>query len=177
MIPSKDPAPEVPYRQKLSNFDWVGSLLNVAAFATLVMAINFGGTLYAWNSGQIIALFIVSGALWILFGIQQGFTIASSLQGRLLPMHLFRQKEPTLLFFACAAVGMVTYPTVYYIPIYFQFTRGDDAIQSAVRLLPFIFILIVAIQSNGALMSRFGYYKPWYLLGSIVALTAAILIG
>ncbi|BCR99692.1 uncharacterized protein AKAW2_50034S [Aspergillus luchuensis] len=177
VIPSKDPAPEVPYRQKLSNFDWVGSLLNVAAFATLVMAINFGGTLYAWNSGQIIALFIVSGALWILFGIQQGFTIASSLQGRLLPMHLFRQKEPTLLFFACAAVGMVTYPTVYYIPIYFQFTRGDDAIQSAVRLLPFIFILIVAIQSNGALMSRFGYYKPWYLLGSIVALTAAILIA
>lgn len=141
------------------------------------MAINFGGTLYAWNSGQIIALFIVSGTLWILFGIQQGFTIATSLQDRLLPMHLFRQKEPTLLFFACATVGMVTYPTVYYIPIYFQFTRGDDAIQSAVRLLPFIVILIVAIQSSGTLMSRFGYYKPWYLLGSIVALVPAVVIG
>ncbi|OJZ82522.1 hypothetical protein ASPFODRAFT_63725 [Aspergillus luchuensis CBS 106.47] len=149
-------------------FDWVGSLLNVAAFAILVMTINFGGTLYAWN---------MSGVLWILFGIQQGFTIASFLQDRLLPMHLFRQKEPTLLFFACAAVGMVIYPTVYYISIYFQFTRGDDAIQSAVRLLSFIFILIVAIQSNGALMSCFGYYKSWYLLGSIVALIAAILIA
>ncbi|KAA8650146.1 uncharacterized protein ATNIH1004_002827 [Aspergillus tanneri] len=177
VVPSNVPAPEIPYRQKLSSFDWVGSLLSVAAFATLVMAINFGGTLYAWKSGQIIALFVVSGTLWILFGIQQGFTIATSLQDRLLPMHLFRQKEPALLFFACASVGMVTYPTVYYIPIYFQFTRGDDAIRSAVRLLPFIFILIVAIQSSGALMSRFGYYKPWYLLGSTLALVPAILIA
>ncbi|THC90743.1 hypothetical protein EYZ11_009790 [Aspergillus tanneri] len=116
VVPSNVPAPEIPYRQKLSSFDWVGSLLSVAAFATLVMAINFGGTLYAWKSGQIIALFVVSGTLWILFGIQQGFTIATSLQDR----------------------------------------------------------------SLGAMMQsdlRFGYYKPWYLLGSTLALVPAILIA
>ncbi|KAF7182714.1 hypothetical protein CNMCM7691_002375 [Aspergillus felis] len=177
VIPSRDPMPGVSFRQKLSGFDWVGSLLNVASFTTLVMAINFGGTLYAWNSGPIIALFIVSGALWALFVIQQGLMFATSRQNRLLPMHLFKQKEPTLLFIACAAVGMVTYPSVYYIPIYFQFTRGDDAIRSAVRLLPLIFLLIVGIQSNGVMMSRLGYYKPWYLIGSILALIPAIMFS
>ncbi|GKZ23575.1 hypothetical protein AbraIFM66951_009848 [Aspergillus brasiliensis] len=177
VILSRDPMPGVSWRQKLSDFDWVGSLLNVASFTTLVMAINFGGTLYAWSSGPIISLFIVSGALWALLLIQQGLVFATSFHSRLLPMHLFKQKEPTLLFIACAAVGVVTYPSVYYIPIYFQFTRGDDAIRSAVRLLPLIFLLIVAIQSNGIMMTRLGYYKPWYLIGSISALVPAIILS
>lgn len=177
VLPSTNPVPEQTARNKLARFDWTGSVLNVAGFTTLVMAINFGGTLYAWNSGQIIALFVVSGILWVLFLIQQGFEFATTREDRLLPIHLFKQLQPTLLFIACTTVGMVTYPTVYYIPIYFQFTRGDDAIQSAVRLLPFIFLLIVAIQSNGMLMSRFGYFKPWYLLGSILALVPAVVFG
>ncbi|RAL02340.1 uncharacterized protein BO80DRAFT_443649 [Aspergillus ibericus CBS 121593] len=91
--------------------------------------------------------------------------------------HLLRHKEPVLLFIACAAVGAVSYITVYYIPIYFQFTQGDDAIHSAVRLLPFIFLLITTIPASGAAMSRLGYYKPWYLAGSIIALIPAILMG
>ncbi|GAQ43929.1 hypothetical protein AKAW_11042 [Aspergillus niger] len=102
VIPSNDPASEVPYRQKLYSFDWVGSLLNVAAFATLVMAINFGGTLYAWNSGQIISLFIVSGTLWILFGIQQGFTIASSLQATIIQVHT----RPAILYGLEIVIGL-----------------------------------------------------------------------
>ncbi|KAJ5201673.1 uncharacterized protein N7498_006336 [Penicillium cinerascens] len=163
-------------RRKLVSFDWVGTILSVGAFTTLVMAINFGGTLYPWSSGHTIALFIVSGALWIIFGLQQGFEIATSIERRILPIHLFAQKEPVLLFISCAAVGSVSYISVYYIPIYFQFTRGDNAIRSAVRLLPFIFLLITTIPTSGAMMSHIGYYKPWYLGGSIIALIPAVLM-
>lgn len=79
-IPSNDPLPGTSRWRKLASFDWVGTVLSVGAFTTLVMAINFGGTLYPWNSGQTIALFIVSGALWIIFGLQQGFEIAASME-------------------------------------------------------------------------------------------------
>ncbi|KAJ5795306.1 Major facilitator superfamily domain general substrate transporter [Penicillium paradoxum] len=177
VIPSNDPLPGISRWQKLATFDWVGTVLSIGAFTTLVMAINFGGTLYAWSSGQIIALFVVSIALWIIFGLQQGFNIATSVDKRILPIHLFAEKEPVLLFISCAAVGAVSYVTVYYVPIYFQFTQGDDAIQSAVRLLPFIFLLITTIPTSGAMMSHFGYYKPWYLGGSIFALIPAVLMS
>lgn len=96
---------------------------------------------------------------------------------RVLPSHLFAQKEPVLLFISCAAVGAVSYISVYYIPIYFQFTQGDNAIRSAVRLLPFIFLLITTIPTSGAMMSHVGYYKPWYLGGSIIALIPAVLMS
>lgn len=149
----------------------------MGAFTTFVMAVNFGGTLYAWNSGQIIALFVVSGILWILFVIQQGFNILTSFETRLMPMHLFLQKEPILLFVSCTAVGAVSYISVYYIPIYFQFSRGDNAIQSAVRLLPLIFLLITAMTLSGTVMSKIGYYKPCYVGGSILALVSAAVMG
>ncbi|KAJ5598864.1 Major facilitator superfamily domain general substrate transporter [Penicillium hordei] len=177
VIPSNDPAPGTSRLQKLASFDWVGSVLCIGAIVTLVMGVNFGGTLYAWNSGQIIALFVVSGVLWIIFGLQQGFTIATSVETRILPIHLFAQKEPVLLFISCATVGAVCYISVYYIPIYFQFTQGDNAIRSAVRLLPFIFLLITTIPTSGAMMSYFGYYKPWYIGGSLIALIPAVLMS
>ncbi|KAJ5331077.1 hypothetical protein N7476_000860 [Penicillium atrosanguineum] len=169
VIPSNDPLPGTSRWRKLASFDWVGTIISVGAFTTLVMAINFGGTLYPWNSGQTIALFVFSGALWIILGLQQGFVIATSLERRILIIHLFAQKEPVLLFISCAAVGAVSYISVYYIPIYFQFTQGDSAIRSAFRLLPFIFLLITTIPTRGAMISHIGYYKPWYLGGSIVA--------
>jgi hypothetical protein len=95
---------------------------------------------------------------------------------RILPIHLFTQKEPVLLFISCATVGAVCYISVYYIPIYFQFTQGDNAIRSAVRLLPFIFLLITTIPTSGAMMSYFGYDKPWYIGGSLIALIPAVLM-
>ncbi|KAF3385247.1 Efflux pump roqT [Penicillium rolfsii] len=177
VLPSNDPLPGKSRWQKLGSFDWVGSVISIGAFTTLVMGINFGGTLYAWNSGQTIALFVVSGVLWIMFGFQQSFEIATSIERRILPIHLFVQKEPVLLFISCAAVGAVSYISVYYIPIYFQFTQGENAIKSAVRLLPFIFLLITTIPTSGAMMSRLGYYKPWYLSGSMIAFIPAVLMS
>ncbi|KAJ5174069.1 Major facilitator superfamily domain general substrate transporter [Penicillium coprophilum] len=177
VIPSNDPLPGTSRWQKVATFDWVGTILSVGSFTTFVMAINFGGTLYPWDSGQTIALFVVSGVLWIIFGLQQGFNIATTVERRILPIHLFTQKEPILLFICCAAVGTVSYVSVYYIPIYFQFTQGDNAIKSAVRLLPFIFLLIATIPTSGAMMSHFGYYKPWYLGGSVIALIPAVLMS
>jgi hypothetical protein len=55
----------------------------------------------------------------------------------------------------------------YYIPLYFQFVRGDSALTAAVRLLPFICLMVVFGFANGGLMSKFGYYMPWYLAGGI----------
>ncbi|KAL3462645.1 major facilitator superfamily domain-containing protein [Aspergillus heterothallicus] len=177
VIPRHCPTEGVSARQKLGRLDWTGSTLNVAGFTTLVMGINFGGTLYAWDSWQIITLFVVAGVVWISFLIQQGLTLFTSFATRLLPIHLFKQKEPALLFIACASAGIATYPSVYYIPIYFQYTAGDSAIASAVRLLPLICTLVVAIQGSGAMVSRVGYYKPWYVAGSVIALSPALVFA
>ncbi|KAL8836062.1 MAG: hypothetical protein Q9176_006519 [Flavoplaca citrina] len=161
LIPSFDPCPGVSVAGRLAEFDFLGSLLSIGAI----------------DSGPIIALFVISGALFIVFAIQQVFTIFTTEDNRLFPVHLVQRKEPILLFIAGASGGAAIYLVLYYIPLYFQFTRGDSAIKAAVRLLPFVFILSAMVLSNGFFMAKFGRYTPWYIVGSIVMMIGSVLLS
>ena len=176
ILPSFDPCPGVSVAGRLSKFDFLGSLLSIGAIVCLIMGINFGGVLYEWNSGSIIALFVLSGVLFIIFALQQIFTVFTTEDNRIFPVHLVRQKEPVLLFIAGASGGAGIYIPLYYIPLYFQFTRGDSAIMAAVRLLPFVFVLSAMVLTNGYLMGRWGRYTPWYLMGSVATLIGSALM-
>ncbi|KAL4941853.1 hypothetical protein BDV06DRAFT_193740 [Aspergillus oleicola] len=58
----------------------------------------------------------------------------------------------------------------------FVLQQDDSALTSGVNLLPFVLVLVFAVMLNGALMGQFGYYMPWYLVGSILALTGSALL-
>lgn len=113
-MPSFQPRPGMSVMEKLKIYDNLGTLLSVAGLFCGVMAVNFGGTLYAWNSGQIIALFVLAGGFLIAFIVQQSYEFMTSFEGRILPVQLITQKEPLLLFVLMAAnncasmIGMVS---------------------------------------------------------------------
>ncbi|KAK3291720.1 major facilitator superfamily domain-containing protein [Chaetomium fimeti] len=176
-IPSFKPRRGTKSLTLMREFDIVGTVLSMGAIVTLIMATNLGGALYPWNSGQIIALFVVSFVLFISFGIQQTYTIFTSLTGRIFPIQFMRNWNAVLLFCCAAAVNTAGFVPIYYVPLYFQFTRGDSAITAAVRLLPLIFVLSAAILANGHLMARFGYFQPWYIFGSVLTLVGGVMLS
>lgn len=139
------------------------------------MGINFGGTLYAWGNGNIIALFVVSGVLFIAFTMQQYLSFLTTETGRLLPVVSLKDKEALLLFVLTATFITTAFIPIYWIPIYFQFTRGDGPLDSAVRLLPLVVIITFLVMVNGGVLSKGGYYMPWFLFGSIIVLPAGVL--
>jgi hypothetical protein len=55
----------------------------------------------------------------------------------------------------------------YFIPLYFQYVHQDSTLKAAVRLLPFIVVLITCIMLNGGLLPVVGYYCPWFLASGI----------
>ena len=176
VIPSSKPTTDVSKRARLASFDWLGAILSIAGFTVLIIGIQFGGLIYSWSSGSTIALFVVGGLLWVAFGIQQTLNILTSPENRMFPVNLMKNKEAVLLFLIGTCVATISYVDVYYIPLYFQFTRGDSAIRTALRMLPFILLLILLILSSGFLMSWLGYYKPWYVGGSAIALMGSVLL-
>lgn len=176
-IPSFKPRAATKSTTLLREIDSVGTVLSMAGLMTIIMAINFGGSLYAWNSGPVIALFAVSAAVWIAFGVQQTYCFFTTDTQRVFPVHFLKNFNTILLFITMAAVNVAGFIPIYYVPIYFQFSRGDDAIQAAVRLLPLIFVLSAAILANGHLMSRFNYFQPWYIFGSVLTLVGGVLLS
>jgi hypothetical protein len=76
---------------------------------------------------------------------------------------------------SCASTGL--FIPVYMVPLFFQFTRSDTALDAAVRLLPLIVVSVFACLVNGAIMSKYGYYIPWYLAAGIFTTVGATLMS
>lgn len=176
MLPSKDPRPGVSLKDRAREMDYLGGLLTIGAFISGVMAVSFGGITYPWNSGKIIGLFCCSGVLFIMLGLQQVYTILTTTSRRIFPVEFFKSRTILILFCMTAAGGTAVFIPIYMIPIFFQFTRGDSALEAGVRLLPLIFLMIFAVITNGAILSAYGYYMPWYTVGGIFTLIGGALM-
>ncbi|KAL8979584.1 MAG: hypothetical protein Q9177_006103, partial [Variospora cf. flavescens] len=186
-LPRFDPRPGVPLKQRLLQLDYLGTILIIGAppkrpslireqYVSGVMAINFGGSIYEWNSGRIIGLFVTSGVLFILFGAQQGLTILTTIEQRIFPVEFLKSKIMLVLFVETACASTATFLPIYFIPLFFQFVRNDSALDAGVRLLPFVVFLVVVCVANGAIMSITGYYFPWYIAGGVFTLVGGALM-
>jgi hypothetical protein len=156
--------------------DWAGGILTMGAFTSGVMAISFGGIQYEWNSGTIIGLFVCSGVLFILLGLQQVFTVFTNTSRRIFPVEFFHSRTMLILFAMTSAGGTAIFVPIYIIPVFFQFTRGDSALEAGVRLLPYIALMIFAVLLNGGVLSKYGLYMPWYTAGGIFVLIGGALM-
>ncbi|KAK7744557.1 hypothetical protein SLS53_003442 [Cytospora paraplurivora] len=176
LLPAADPRRGQGFGLRMKSLDLIGAVLSAGAITTLVMAISFGGSVYAWDSGQIIGLFVTTGVLWIAFILQQRFALLTTPENRLFPASLMKSWEIDILFAQMASAQVIVTVPVYFIPLYFQFAEDASAMRSGVQLLPFVLPLVFAVMLNGSMMAQVGYYMPWYLVGSALALVGSALL-
>ena len=184
LLPSPDPRPGFTVKQRLLQIDWVGAPLLIGAIVSFTMAINFGGIIYDWDSGAEIALWVVAGVLFVVFALQQAFCIGTTTAKRIFPVEMITSRKfartTVLMFCTTAAGGTAIFVPVYFIPLLFQFTRGDSAIKAGVRLLPFICVLVFVTLFQGGLFShpsgKFGFYMPWFLVGGLISVAGGALM-
>ena len=140
------------------------------------MAVSFGGTLYAWDSGSIIGLFTTAGVLFLVFLSQQFWTIGTTASQRLFPVEFLKSPIMVMMFLVTACASVAIFVPVYFIPLYFQFVRSDNALQAGIRLLPYVVFAVTMAMINGAAMSKQPYYMPWYVFSGILVLVGSVLL-
>ena len=79
--------------QRAREIDYIGVILLCGLIVSIVMAISLGGVEYAWNSGQVIALFVVAFVLLCVFFVQQIFAIGTDATHRIFPL-IFSKPRP-----------------------------------------------------------------------------------
>ncbi|TVY14870.1 Efflux pump patC [Lachnellula arida] len=161
---------------RLLQIDFCGSLLFIGATATLTIGISFGGAVFAWQSGSIIGLFACSGVLWVLFSAQQVKCVFTTPENRLFPIHFIRSYEMCILFCQVAACITCLFIPIYFIPLFSQFVRGDSALESGVRLLPFMSLLVAGAIINGAMLGKYGLNMPWFFVGGVLVIIGSSLL-
>ncbi|KAL8975228.1 MAG: hypothetical protein Q9197_000531 [Variospora fuerteventurae] len=167
LLPALPRETDTTFLGRLKELDWLGTLLTTGLYVSFTMAFTFGGVIWQWDDGRVIALIIVFGVLTIAFGVTQYYSISTNETERLFPCEFIRNPQLVLLYVCMACGGAALFVSIYYIPLYFLFVNGDSGTQAAVRLLPFICFYVVTIVLCGATMGRTGYHMLWYLISGI----------
>jgi hypothetical protein len=162
--------------QKLARFDWLGGILNGAVLVIFMIVVSFSGSTYAWDSGASIALWVVFAVCLIAYIAQQYFAIFTTKENRIFPVHFLKNRSLVLLYIATAGTAAAYEVTLYYIPLYFQFTRGDSAMKAALRLLPMICIFILFVMVAGGSLPVVGRYNYYYIIGGPLILIGGALM-
>ena len=170
--PVHRPNPKESIKEKLAQLDWLGAILSVLLFTLFQIAATFSGSTWTWSSGGTIAIWVIMVVLAIVLAIQQTFSIFTTEQQRILPLTLLRSRTIALLTIGSFATRVPMAIGIFYIPLFFEFTLSDTAIYSAVRLLPFIIILVFAMMFSGATLPRHGRYNILYIFSGICIIVA-----
>ncbi|KAH8429243.1 uncharacterized protein LDX57_006910 [Aspergillus melleus] len=155
--------------KRLGAMDWMGFLLSSGAVVCFVMVLTFDGAGWAWDDGRSIATWVVFGVLLIATVVQQKFMLLTDEEHRMSPPgHILKNRSQVLFNIQTAATVANIYVPLYYIPLFFQFVQGDTAVKAAVRLLPFILLLVCTNMASGALLPRIGYYWAIYVVTGVL---------
>ncbi|KAI4232034.1 MAG: hypothetical protein LQ349_005244 [Xanthoria aureola] len=177
LLPSIDLQAGVPLKEKILKMtDWFGIAIFNVFIICFVMAVSFGGTYYEWDSAPEITFWVLGGVFFVAFCFTQVYHPFVVAHHKLYPTHFLKRPVLVILQIMIFCASGCTFTPTYYIPLFFQFALGDSALQAAVRLLPFICMLVLFALLNGSLMAKFGYYMPWYLFGGALILVGSSLM-
>lgn len=161
---------------RIRNLDWLGAFLNAAVYSLFVTSCTYSGSPWPWNSGPVITLWVITGLVTILFVLQQWTAFLTTKEDRIYPVWCLKSRSLVLLYIGTAGSSAVLNCNIYYLPLFFEFTKGDDAIEVAVRLLPFICLMIFSALLSGGLLPKLNLYAAWYAISGVIALVGSVLL-
>lgn len=130
----------------------------------LLLAVQYGGNQYAWNSAVVIGLFcgaVVTLLIWLAWDYHQK-------DAALIPLPMLRKRHVWTSCLVYAFLSSAMFSTSYWLPIYFQGVRGKSPAISGVYLLPGILSQLIAAIVSGKAVGLLGYYLPWSVASAVL---------
>jgi hypothetical protein len=157
------------FRDIIKDFDLLGFGIFAPACIMLLLALQWGGTKYAWSSATVIGLICGSVIAFCVFAFWEYHHGESAM----IPFSLVRQRVvySSLVTTVCQFGGLII--MAYYLPLWFQTVKGDSPTISAVDTLPTFLSQILFAVLAGAITPRIGYLLPLGLFGNTFASIAA----
>ncbi|KAK6007776.1 hypothetical protein QM012_004590 [Aureobasidium pullulans] len=156
----------------LRGLDLIGFALFAPAIIQLLLALQWGGTTYPWNSSTVIGLFCGGAATALVFSIWEYFKGDDAM----IPFSMVRRRifwsSCLTVFFTFASMLIVN----FFLPEYFQAVRGASPTMSGVDLLPSIISQMIFAIVSGILVRKVGYFLPFSIAcGILTAISCGLL--
>ncbi|KAK0713568.1 major facilitator superfamily domain-containing protein [Lasiosphaeria miniovina] len=153
------------------HLDLFGFALFAPAVIQLLLALQYGGNQFAWNSSQVIGLFVGAGAtfiVWAFWNYRKG-------DDALLPVSIIRRRTIWASALNYGFLMSTLLGVSYFLPIYFQAVKDLNAVLSGVNLLPTIFPQLVFAIGSGVLVTKIGRIPPFSIFsGMLVSIATGL---
>ncbi|GAA5957324.1 hypothetical protein JCM21900_000808 [Sporobolomyces salmonicolor] len=146
-----------------ARMDWIGGALVLGAVTSLVLALQWGGNQKPWNSGAVIACFVVAGVAFIACVFWERYLGDKAM----VPGKLFKAISVYAILVSCFMTRCSMLLLTYYVPIYYQAVKHHDATKSGVDILPLMLSTVISVVVAGRIVARFGRYWPFLIIGPI----------
>lgn len=149
--------------EQLAKLDPLGTLCFIPSIVCLVLALQWGGTSYAWSDARVIACLVIFAVFIIAFIVIQIWTGDKAT----VPPRIIKNRNIASGAWLMICGGGSLYVLSYYLPLWFQAVKGVDAAESGIRILPTVIALIIGAFAGAFITKKSGYYVP-AVIGSIL---------
>jgi EmrB/QacA subfamily drug resistance transporter len=158
--------------RKKHRIDYAGAALLAIALAAVVLFTDLGGTTFPWASAPIAGLAAAAVAGLVLFAVAE-----RRASEPVLPLHLFRNPIFTLTSAVGLIVGFAMFGSITFLPLFLQTVKGATPTASGLQLVPVMGGMLVTSIASGQLISRWGRYKVFPIVGTAVMTVGLYLLS
>ena len=143
--------------------DYLGATTLALGLSCVVIFTSLGGVTFKWSSPESLALMVLSVVLLTAFAFAERRAPEA-----ILPLELFRNR----IFSVCALVGFIIglamIGSVTYLPVFLQIVKSMSPTRSGLQLTPMMAGVLVTSIASGRLITRWGRYRPFPIVGTAV---------
>ena len=154
--------PANPERKK-HRIDWLGAGSLALALSGIILLTDLGGAAFPWASPQIIGLGVASVVSLALF-----LWAEQRASEPVLPLRLFRNRIFSVSSAVGVVVGFAMFGSITYLPLFLQTVKGASPTASGLQLFPVMGGMLVTSILSGQLISRWGRYRVFPIVGTAV---------
>jgi MFS family permease len=161
------------WKARVKEFDLLGTAFFIPSIISLLLALQWGGTKYDWNSWRIILLFVFFGVLVSIFIFVQFWKQETAT----IPPKVMKMRSMWSAAYFSFALGSFFLLLVYFLPLWFQAVKGASAVKSGIMNLPMILTLVTVSICSGVGVTVVGYYAPLMIASTVFAAIGAGLLS
>ncbi|UWX98629.1 MFS transporter [Arthrobacter zhaoxinii] len=157
-----------------ARIDWLGSILLTAGVSLLLIWVSFAGKpdYYEWLSWETAAM--VGGSVILLALL---VLVESKVAEPIIPLKIISERTTALAIVASVAVGIAMFGSTTFLGQYFQLARGFTPTEAGLLMLPMIAGNLLGSVGSGLLITRFGKWKRFLLIGTVMVILGTALAG
>jgi EmrB/QacA subfamily drug resistance transporter len=152
--------------------DYTGAALLTCGTVCLLLFLSWGGSVYPWLSPIVLGLAAGASVFYTLL-VQQERQATEPI----LPLHLFTDRVFVVAVSVIGLNAMALFGSLVFLPLYFQLIIGASPSHAGLMMAPMMAGVITASVTGGRLVSHFGRYKIFPVIGLIVSTTSFLILA